>query len=325
MNLPKLDLNITNRCNFRCAHCAFDSGCAVMPELTRGKIRQILEDTKILGGRKVDITGGEPTIRSDYIQVIESAKSLGYSVELVTNSSLLTGTDLRTLKESGLDSIAVSLDGSTYAKYSQVRKVSRGVYEKVVNTINDSVSIGLATKINTIVHAGNIDDIANITQQAIDFGAVEHGIYYFTEVGRGASQELRSANAARWLACIREKLAAYSDRIKLTVEVPAVERVVAERLGSRILCVAAAEQNHLQILPDGNVYPCAILASYGLSVGNLHEQQMTNIWQNIPLWERYWESINPSFTRGSCIGALLPEGYVPVCPLRKFSVDELRG
>ena len=48
--LPKLDLNITNRCNYRCKHCAFDSGVIDMKELTVPKLTKILKDTKELGG-----------------------------------------------------------------------------------------------------------------------------------------------------------------------------------------------------------------------------------------------------------------------------------
>ena len=79
-NLPKLDLNITNRCNFRCVHCAFDSGCTNIQEFSLEKIREILEDTKKLGGEKIDITGGEPLARDDLIEIIKLGKELGYKV-----------------------------------------------------------------------------------------------------------------------------------------------------------------------------------------------------------------------------------------------------
>ena len=48
--IPKLDLNITNRCNFRCVHCAFDSGLRKIEEFPLEKIEEILRDTKEIGG-----------------------------------------------------------------------------------------------------------------------------------------------------------------------------------------------------------------------------------------------------------------------------------
>ncbi|MCK5025696.1 MAG: radical SAM protein, partial [Nanoarchaeota archaeon] len=67
--LPKLDLNITNRCNFRCVHCAFDSGIEHMSELSVKEIKKILTDTKELGGERIDLTGGEPTVREDLADI----------------------------------------------------------------------------------------------------------------------------------------------------------------------------------------------------------------------------------------------------------------
>lgn len=66
--LPKLDLNITNRCNFRCIHCAFDSGKKQIKEFSTQKIKQILKDTKKLGGKKIDITGGGSNTKNRSLQ-----------------------------------------------------------------------------------------------------------------------------------------------------------------------------------------------------------------------------------------------------------------
>ena len=85
--LPKLDLNITNKCNYRCTHCAFDSGCFEMPELSLQEEKKILVDTKELGGRRIDITGGEPTLRRDYKEIISAGKTLRLH-QIVTGLSL---------------------------------------------------------------------------------------------------------------------------------------------------------------------------------------------------------------------------------------------
>ena len=84
--LPKLDLNITNRCNFQCTHCAFDSGILDLPELTLSELEKILRETKEIGGQRFDITGGEPLVREDVEEIIAIGKGLGYKIELVTPS-----------------------------------------------------------------------------------------------------------------------------------------------------------------------------------------------------------------------------------------------
>lgn len=95
--LPKLDLNITNRCNFRCIHCCFNSGETTLPEFSFEKIKEILKEFKTLGGERIDITGGEPLLRSDLPEIIKLGKDLNLKIELVTNGSLLTDEKLKLL------------------------------------------------------------------------------------------------------------------------------------------------------------------------------------------------------------------------------------
>lgn len=49
--LPKLDFNVTNRCNFRCIHCCFNSGETLLDEFSIKKIKEVLRDFRELGGQ----------------------------------------------------------------------------------------------------------------------------------------------------------------------------------------------------------------------------------------------------------------------------------
>src|SRR3989344_4241365 len=160
--LPKLDLNITNRCNFRCTHCAFDSGVLDLPELTLSKLEKILRETKEIGGQRFDITGGEPLVRNDVDEIIKIGKELGYKIELVTNGSLLTKEKLRRFKELGLDGVAISLDGSNAEVYNRIRRMDKETFERVLENIKEAKRKGFYTKINTTVFSCNLEDIPNI-------------------------------------------------------------------------------------------------------------------------------------------------------------------
>ncbi len=328
MNLPKLDLNVTNRCNFRCIHCAFDSGVIKMKELSLKKISEILKDTKELGGKRFDITGGEPMLRKDIEEIIKVGKKLNYKIELVTNGSLLNKTKLKKFKRLGLDSIAISLDGSTPRIYNKIRKRDSKTFYKVVENIKLSKKLGFYTKINTTVFNCNLKNIPSITKLALKFKVNEHGIYYFTPIGRGKTESL-SVKPSRWLRFIRERLSSFNGKnIRISLEFPFIEKNLWNRdLG----CIADKEKNHLQILPNGNVYPCAILASYNLPVANLNQCSIKNIWNNELLWKRYWKKIYPIFEKynGSCVDFnscfnLKNKEYCFVCPLRKFELGEAK-
>src|SRR3989344_2185253 len=287
--LPKLDLNITNRCNFRCTHCAFDSGILDLPELTLSELERILRETKDIGGQKFDITGGEPLVREDVEEIITMGKSLGYKTELVTNGSLLTEQKLRKFKQLGLDGIAISLDGSTPEIYNRIRRKDEKTFYKVVENIRASKKIGFYTKINTTVFACNLEDIPNITELALSLGADELGLYYFTPIGRGNRSKELAVEPVQWLEFIRANLKQYQDRgMRISLEFPLIEK---EHWNVNLGCIANKEKSHLQVLPDGNVYPCAILASYGKPIANLKTTSVKDVWNNTKLWKDYWASL----------------------------------
>lgn len=328
--LPKLDLNITNRCNFHCTHCAFDSGLKKMKELSLEQIIRILKETKQLGGERFDITGGEPLVRKDVSRIIKIGNELGYKIELVTNGSLLTKSKLANFKRLGLDSIAISLDGSDYETYSRIRRTDKKTYEKVSQSVDQALSLGFAVKINTVVFQSNLQDLPNITQFCLEKGIKEHGIYYFTPIGRAEYGKERAVEPIAWLYFIRKNLVQFAGKIKLSLEMPLIEK---GRLNKEIRCIANAEKYHLQILPDGNTYPCAILASYNKPIANLTMTPVKDVWNNETLWKNYWQDVSCLFESMSnyCVDFKKAfkmkeydmEKYDSVCPLRKFSIEEI--
>ncbi|MFC1753831.1 radical SAM protein [Thermoproteota archaeon] len=325
--LPKLDLNITNRCNYRCTHCAFDSGLCNMPEMSLGELENILKDTKDLGGRRIDITGGEALVRKDVPEIIKIGKDLDYKIELVTNGYLLNADKLRQFKELGLDGIAISIDGSDEQKYNMIRRAGKKAFDRVLQNIRLSKENDFYTKVNTTVFASNLHDLPNIAELCHGLNVNEWGLYYFTPIGRGDRSSELSVEPITWLEFVNNHLEPYKDRLNISLEYPLIEK---GRWNKDMGCIADGERSHLQILPDGNVYPCAILASYGKPIANLHDVSVKDIWQNKELWKAYWQKISPMFKcwQGSCVDyktAFNMKDYDQtkygfVCPLRKFTL-----
>jgi mycofactocin biosynthetic radical S-adenosylmethionine protein MftC len=324
--LIKLDLNVTNKCNFRCVHCAFDSGIVKMKELSIKKIEQILKETKELGGKKFDITGGEPLIRKDIDKIIKTGKKLDYKIELVTNGSLLTKEKLLKFKKLGLDAIAISVDGSKPKIYNRIRRKDNRTFFNLIEKIKLIKKMGFYLKLNTTVFKCNLKDIPNIIKLGVKLKVDEIGLYYFTPIGRGKKSKKLVVEPIRWLEFIRNKLKKYENKkIKISLEYPFIEK---RFWNINMSCIACKEQSHLQILADGNVYPCAILASYNKPIANLNNCSVKDIWKNKELWRNYWKSVSYLFkkNKGSCfcIKNIDNKKYRFVCPLRKFDIDEVK-
>ncbi len=299
--LPKLDFNITNRCNFRCIHCCFQSGEIMPEEFSVEKITTVLQEFKNLGGQRIDITGGEPLTRPDLEEIISVAKKLELKIELVTNGSLLTATKLKKFKTLGVDGVAISMDGSCHEIYRKIRPITKTTYDRIIENIKTCVKLGFYTKINTVVFKSNFKDLISINDRCLEWGVQEQGFYYFTPVGRGASSPGEVVDPMLWLQLVRTQLAPRQNRIKLSIETPLLENI----LGGKTNTACYLENPwHLQILPDGNVYPCAIMAFYHRPCGNLNLQTLTEIWTDPKLWNGHYykQNVLPLFKKfGGCV------------------------
>ena len=135
--LPKLDLNITNRCNFRCLHCFNRSGenFTIENELSDKEVLSFMHDLAKMKPMNFCFCGGEPMLREDLIyQCAKILSSNDIMVSMVTNGWFITQEKANKLLANGVARTQVSLDGATKETYERLRP-HKGAHEKAVNAI----------------------------------------------------------------------------------------------------------------------------------------------------------------------------------------------
>lgn len=114
-------LIVTYRCDLDCAMCDLPSRGDRGRELDEGGLRGVLDAFKDLGVLGVGITGGEPLLRPDTIDVIRHGSRRGLLMHLNTNGTLVTEETASALAEAGLASVNVSLDGPDAETHDRLR------------------------------------------------------------------------------------------------------------------------------------------------------------------------------------------------------------
>ncbi|XP_072555519.1 molybdenum cofactor biosynthesis protein 1 isoform X2 [Paramormyrops kingsleyae] len=156
-----LRISLTERCNLRCQYCMPEEGVTLTPRAQLLTTQEVLKLARLFvyeGVEKIRLTGGEPLIRPDILDVIaelrklEGLKSIGVTTNGLNLAKLLPG-----LKQVGLDLLNVSLDSLVPAKFEFI--VRRKGFHKVKEGINKAIEMGYSPlKVNCVVIRGLNED-----------------------------------------------------------------------------------------------------------------------------------------------------------------------
>lgn len=164
-----LRISLTDRCNYRCQYCMPAGGVELVPKpdvLTFAELERIVRAMTAVGVRRVRLTGGEPTIRRDLIELVGRLAALGLDDLAMTTNGQLLGELARPLRQAGLARLNVSVDTLNPLKFRAITR--RGDLHAVLDGIDAARAAGfVGTKINTVVLGGvNDEDIAPLCRYA---------------------------------------------------------------------------------------------------------------------------------------------------------------
>ncbi len=157
-----LRLAVTDRCNLRCFYCMPEEGIKYLPKkelLTFEEIERLIVLLAQMGISKVRLTGGEPFVRTDLMQLIRSIVKIDGIKDLhITTNGVLTTPHVEELKSLGIASVNLSMD--TLDRERSKRITRRDEFAKTWETFERLVEANIPVKINAVVMEGqNIDDI----------------------------------------------------------------------------------------------------------------------------------------------------------------------
>jgi GTP 3',8-cyclase len=166
-------ISLTDRCNFRCTYCSPAELTAPEGLLTRTELARLFRVFATLGMRRIRLTGGEPTLRKDIVEIVADAVATPgvEDVALTTNGHRLE--DLAgPLHDAGLGGLNVSLDTLKPERLAGV--AGRGArLGRILAGIDASARRFRSLKLNTVVLPGvNEDELADLVRYAWDRGAL---------------------------------------------------------------------------------------------------------------------------------------------------------
>jgi radical SAM protein len=221
---------VTQACDLVCAHCR---ACA-RPERDAGELTteegfQLLDTLADAGVPLVVLTGGDPAKRPDLVALVKHATSRGLRLGLTPSATpLVTKTLIGEVAAAGLDRLAISIDGPDAEIHDAFRGVA-GSFAEAQRILEEAREAGLATQVNSTVHAGTISHLREMADLVASAGSVLWSVFYVVPTGRADRHLLPSPHAVEASLHELASIALSAPFAIKTTAAPHYRRVVIER------------------------------------------------------------------------------------------------
>ena len=289
-------LNLTKRCNLKCAHCYLDATTKAgggSDELTTQECYRLIDQiAEVNRGSLLVITGGEPLVRPDILDIARHAVGLGFMVVFGTNGMLINDRMAKELVEIGVMGVGISIDSLDADKHDQFRGLP-GAWNGAVAGIEACKRNGLQFQVHFSAQPMNYKELPDVMDWAHHMGAKVLNVFFMVCTGRG--EELTDITPAQYeevLTYLIDSQDKYTDMLVRARCAPHFKRLAYEKDPHSPITKAQgymgggclAGTNYARVTPNGELTPCPYMP---LSAGNLREKSFVELWEKSDIFDSF--------------------------------------
>jgi mycofactocin radical SAM maturase len=271
---------ITLRCNLRCIHCLSDAGLAGHDEMSTTESRGLIDQLAACRVFQINIGGGEPFLREDFIDLLNYAHAKGIVTCVSTNGIVVDDDLARALSRQDLLYLQVSLDGATSDVNDHIR--GRGTYREILAAIEGLARWGVKFSINTVLTRLNFPQLEVLRALGKEYGA-ELRVSRFRPSGRGRFSKDHLGPDHEQLEAFAEWLEAH-DMVRTG---DSFFCLTSEKRRNKGLDMCGAAKMTCCISPTGDLYPCAFLQESPFRAGNVRRESLSLLWHRSPVLQQF--------------------------------------
>ena len=304
--LNSIYLYLTDRCNLRCRHCwieplYYEGRKDNSDEFDLKFLKKAIEDAKEIGLNRVKLTGGEPFLRRDILDIIAYLHAQNITVDIETNGTLIDKEICEVLKANGVNQVSVSLDSMTAEQHETFRGV-KGCYHDALKGLSLLTESGINTQLIMTLYKENVSEIERLVDLSSRMGVGSVKINPVMPTGRGKKFFEKEENVEfgdlikidRWIE--EELVSKY--KIDIHFDIPiGLKSLKCIRTRQLFECNIV---NIIGILSDGTISLCGIgQTETALNMGNIAVDDIREVWASNPILQKLRKDI-PRNLEGIC-------------------------
>lgn len=318
---------VTMGCNMRCGHCGSSCADPLPDELTTEEALDLCDQIAELGLKWITISGGEPLTRKDVPMLVERLSSSGVAVNIITNGWLLSGETAQELKESGISTVAISIDG-TPEIHDKIRR--EGAFDHARRAFQTMKELGIYTGAVTTITKQNIDILHDLKEELIGMGVKSWQVQLGLPMGNLQErpdwvlepEQIQDIIDFAYETAKEGRIAIYlADCIGYYTK----KEIEIKKIAYRTNMIAPwdgcnAGTRGFGILQNGDILGCTSIRSKEFIEGNIKERPLREIWEdeNNFLWRRQMTKDKLS---GACKNCVYGSKCLGGCPNTRLTMN----
>jgi PqqA peptide cyclase len=266
---------LTYSCPLACAYCSNPVNLAeYRDELTTAEWQRVLVEAQELGVLQCHLSGGEPLLRRDLVEIVKTANELGLYTNLITSAMGLSRRRAEELRAAGLDHVQISIQADE--PIASDRIAGTPSFARKVDAARMVKELGWPLTVNVVLHRQNIDHVADILALAekLDAERVElANTQYYGWAWRNRDALLPSeAQLERAASVVRAARTRLEGRMDVIYVLPDYYSRYPKP------CMGGWGKRQLTVTPNGDVLPCPAAQALPLPRASVREDSLAHIW-----------------------------------------------
>ena len=277
---------LTHRCPLGCPYCSNPLELEKpASELDTTAWKRVFSEAAEAGVLHVHLSGGEPCVRNDIVELTAHCADVGLYTNLITSGVGLSRKLFDTLVEARLDHLQLSLQDAEAVSADRIAGYD-GAFARKQDVARWTVAAGLPLTINAVMHRANIVRAARMVELAIELGArrveVAHAQYYGWGLANRAALMPSRAETESAVEAVEALRKTYEGVIVIDHVVPDYHARYPKA------CMSGWARRTFNVTPSGKVLPCHAAGTIpGLEFWNVRERSITDIWYESPAFNAY--------------------------------------
>ncbi len=275
---------LTHACPLHCPYCSNPLALAdPHTELTTQEWRRVLAEAAELGVLQLHLSGGEPLLRRDLVEIVRCADESGLYTNLITSAIGLTPRRAGQLRAAGLDHVQISIQADEAALSDRIAGTPS--FARKTAAARLVKELGWPLTLNVVLHRHNIDRVGRILDLAEELAADRIELANTQYYGWAWHNRDRLLPSRAQLERAEPVVRAARARLKGRMEVIYVIPDYHDRYPKP--CMGGWGRRQLTVEPSGDVLPCPPAHELPLPRAGVREHSLKWIWEQSPLFQRF--------------------------------------